>query len=303
MSPKMDARTLWLAGGLLVAAAGWSNAQAPAAQPAGDQAKAPAAAMVISPGALGGSQLYQSWPLILTASVWRESPAEEGAAPPPITIKAKEGAWCEALMVAVKDAGGAEAKWPLHLVAQEAAELALDDAGSGTVQWWLAPDETQALAEGEYVVTAAFDPEKVDGLPTDEGAVKGDTFHIQVAKEPEPLDPELQQEKLYQSARLCIVRGDTAGAAALATQLLAADPESIGGRRLQAALLAREGKASEALALMDEALEIYYRKYPEACPPAGLLAERDEVAGALPKPATVESVEPPEGTDQGGGNP
>jgi len=60
--------------------------------------------MVLSPGALGGSQLYQSWPLILTVAVWREAPAEEGAAPPPITIKAEQGAWCEALVVTVKDA-------------------------------------------------------------------------------------------------------------------------------------------------------------------------------------------------------
>ncbi len=274
----------WWAAGLLVLAAGGGSGQAPTSPMVDTPKQSPAAALVLSPGALGGGQLYQSWPLIFSVSVWPEVPAGAAA---PFSLKAKQGAWCEALVVTVKDTAGALAKWPLHLVKQDAAELALEAGGGATVEWWLAPEETKALAAGEYTITVAFDPQKVDGLPTDVSAVKADSFHIQVAREPAPLDPELQQEKPYQLARLCILRGDTAGASDLAAKILAFDPKSIGGRRLKAASLVRQGKASEALLQLDEALDIYTRKFPKACPPGGLLGERDQILSTLKPPATV----------------
>lgn len=279
-------KPIWLAGSLLLMAAGCGRAQTPGAPPMETQKKVHAAALVLSPGVLGGSPVYQSWPLIFSVRVWQKLPADASAAPQPLTLKAKQGAWCEALVVTVKDATGAKARWPLHLVKQDAVELPLDAGGGATAEWWLAPEDTQALAAGEYVVTVAFDPQKLDGLPTDASAVKADAFHIQVTKEPAALDPELQQEKPYRLAQLCILRGDTAGASDLAAKLLALDAESIGGRRLKAALLIREGKASEALLQLDEALDIYARKFPDACPPGGLMGERDQILRTLKPPAT-----------------
>jgi len=244
------------------------------------------ARLVLSASTFGGSPQYQSWPLVLELTLWREPPTEGATAPPPLTIKAKQGAWCEALVVTVKDGTGAAVQWSLHLVKQDDAGLTLAADGGATVEWWLSPEETQALPEGDYRISVAFDPERVDGLPTGDDAPRGDDCRLQVAKEPAPLDADTTAGKLYQQAWFCIVRDDKAGADGNVAKLMAADPESIGGRRLKAALLVRDGKASEALTLLDEALDIYDRKYPKACPPAGLLAARAQIAGTL-KPATV----------------
>ena len=288
-------RTMLLIAGLLVFAAGRSAAQAPAGQPTEAPTQTPAKAppLMISPGAYGGAQLYQSWPLVLDVTLWTEPPDEGAPAPPPLTLTAKQGAWCEALVVTIKDATGVEAKWPLHLVKSDEAQLALDPIGGATVEWWLAPEETQTLAEGDYTITVAFDPQKVDGLPTEAGAVQVDSFTLQVAKEPVPLSPEFQQDKLYETARLSLMRGDLAAAADLGGKLLALDPESIPGLRIQAAVLARQGKPRDALALLNKALDTHDRRNPGGEPPVALLAERDEILQTLGPPPTVKSDQAP----------
>lgn len=287
MATKGGVKTMAVAAGLLVFAAGWSAEQTPGGQPTGAPVAPPAPPLVLSPGAHGGAQLYQSWPLMLSVALWREAPADAKVPLPPLTLKAKQGAWCEALVVTIKDAGGTEVKWPLHLVKRDDAQLTLDAVGGAKAEWWLAGEETKGLAEGDYSVTVAFDPQKVDGLPTEAGAVQVDSFTLQVAKEPAPLSPELQQDKLYETGRLSLTRGDLAAAADLAAKLLALDPESIPGLRIQAAALARQGKREDALAALEKALGIYDRKNPKGEPPVALLAERDEILQAMGPPPTL----------------
>ena len=284
MAMNSAVKRMAVAAGLLVFAAGWSAAQTAGGQPASASVAPPAPPLVLSSGAHGGAQLYQSWPLMLSVALWREAPADAKAALPALILKAKQGAWCEALVVTIKDAGGAEAKWPLHLVKRDAAQLTLDAVGGVTAEWWLAGEETKGLAEGDYSITVAFDPQKVDGLPTEAGAVQVDSFPLQVTKEPAPLSPALQQDKLYETARLSLIQGDLATAADLAAKLLGLDPESIPGLRIQAAALARQGKGEDALAALEKALGIYHRKNPKAEPPVALLAERDEILQAMGPP-------------------
>lgn len=254
-----------------------------------DQAPPPAAtpaagALVLSPSAVGGSTRYQGWPLVLELTLWREA-SRPADAPPlePLKITAKQGTWCEALVVTVKNGEGAAAQWPLHLVAQGSAALALAADDAATAEWWLAPEETQALPEGDYTLSVAFDPAKVDGLPSGATAPRADPCHLRVAKQPATLDADLAANKLYEQAWYCIVRGDKAGADDAIAKLLAADPRSIGARRLKAMLAAREGRVEEGLALIDEALDIYQAKHPKACPPVGLLNLRDQLEAQMPQ--------------------
>lgn len=244
--------------------------------------------LVLSPGSFGGSRLYQSWPLILNATAWRKHPAKPEGVAPPTAIKAKSGAWSEALVVTVKNAGGEVVRWPLHLVRRDAGELTLDVDASATVEWWLAPEETQSLAEGDYAITVAFDTGRVEGLPTVADAIQSDGYHLQVVKEPVTLDPEQQQNKLFLTAWLSMMQDDMKGVEEKAGKMLALDPQSIGGRRLKAMLLTREGKNAEAVTMLDDALEIYSRKYPDADPPGGLMEERHKIMKSI-KLTTVKS--------------
>ncbi|MDD2462983.1 MAG: hypothetical protein PHI97_03230, partial [Desulfobulbus sp.] len=155
---------------------------------------------------------------------------------------------------------------------------------TATAQWWLEPAETQVLPEGQYTLTVSFRPNAVDGLPRSFGCNR---FHLNLVKEPVPLTQPTATAKQLQMAEFSMFKGDTKTAGSLVDQLLAREPENIGVLRLQAKLLMSEGKKLEAANALDEALQVYYKKYPAADPPLGLLQERSEVMKGL-KPDIVQ---------------
>jgi len=234
--------------------------------------------LMLSPSAETGTQLYASWPLIISVNLWRTAatPDDKGNAPTlePITIKAKEGSWREALVIEVKSASGAVVKLPLHPVKQSDSSVTIGADDSASAQWWLEPDETQDLAVGTYKIVVYFDFKLVDGLPDKVGR---DVFHLRIANEPSPLDKETEFEKQLQMAMLSMFKGDSKTANDLVDKLLAADSENIGGHRFKARLLLAEGKKNEAVSSLDNALTAYHKKYPDACPPAGLFEERADI--------------------------
>jgi hypothetical protein len=234
--------------------------------------------LMLSPSIRDGAQLYAGWPLILNLSMWRQLP-EDSKSPgsKPIIINAISGAWCEALVVTIKGSSGAAIKLPLHLVKQEGAELSLGVNDMAEVTWWLAPEETKGLAEGAYNISIGFDPK----LLTDSINQKADNYYLSVMKEPSPLEKETQESKDLALASFSILRGDLSAASVIVSKVLASNPECIGGHRLNGRLLAVSGKLEEALSSLDTAWDIYDKKYPDACPPRGLLAERSEIQAKM----------------------
>jgi hypothetical protein len=250
--------------------------------------------LVISPSADTGADLYTSWPLIISANVWRKIPVPDDqgnlVTASPITLKAKSGSWREALVLEVRKSSGESVAWPFHLVSlpDESASLGVED--SVTAHWWLDPSETQALPEGAYSVMVSFKPDGMEGLPA---YIALDRFYLTIKKEPSPLDPALESAKQYQMADFFLFRGDAKAAGERVDKLLAAEPENLGGLSLKSKLLASEGKNLEAVYVLGDALSIYYRKYPNADPPLGLLHQRSEVLKDLkPEPVAVDGSSP-----------
>ena len=233
--------------------------------------------LVLSAAAETGSELYTSWPLIVSVSLWRKAltPNTQGKLPvvDPITIKAKQGAWRDALVVEVRKASGEPVVWPFHPVRQPETSVTLGVDETANAQWWLDPAETQTLPVGVYAVTVSFRSDAVEGLPKSLGS---DRFHLKIEKEPAPLDQATATAKQLQMAEFSLFKGDAKTAGSLVEQLLAREPENIGVLRLQAKLLMGEGKKLEAANALEEALHVYYKKYPKADPPLGLLHERSE---------------------------
>ena len=263
-------------------------------RPAKIQPKEEPGQLVISSSAETGAQLYASWPLIISANLWRKVPVQDdkGQTPvvSPITLKTKSGSWREALVLEVKNASGDRVTWPFHLVNQPDQSFMLGVDDSANAQWWLDPSETQALLEGTYSVTVSFKPDVMDGLPA---YIARDRFYLTIEKEPNPLDPDLESAKQYQMADFFLFKGDAKAAGELVDKLLAAEPENIGGLSLKSKLLASEGKSLEAANTLGDALTVYYRKYPNADPPLGLLHQRSEVLKDLaPKPVPVSGSSP-----------
>ena len=248
--------------------------------------------LVISSSADTGAQLYTSWPLIISANVWRKipTPDDQRTLPEvsPITLKAKSGSWREALVLEVKTAAGESVTWPLHPVNQPEESLVLGVDDSANAHWWLDPPETQALPEGTYSVTVSFKPDGMDGLPA---YIARDRFYLTIKKEPNPIVPALESAKQYQMADFALFKNDTKTAGKLVDKLLAAEPENLGGLSLKSKLLASEGNNLEAVYVLRDALSIYYRKYPNADPPLGLLHQRSEALKNL-KPEIVQETGP-----------
>lgn len=251
--------------------------------------------LVLSPSAETGSELYTTWPLIVSVSLWRKALAPDtlGKMPlvAPITIKAKKGTWRDALVVEVLNASGESVVWPLHPVQAPEASVTLGVDETAIAQWWLEPAETQSLPVGAYTLTVSFRPDAVDGLPTPLGS---DRFHLKIEKEPAQLAQATATAKQLQMAEFSLFKGDAKTAGSLVGQLLASEPENIGGLRLQAKLLMGEGKKVEAVSVLEEALHVYYKKYPKADPPLGVLHERSEaLKGLEPVTADLKRTHPP----------
>ena len=248
--------------------------------------------LVISPSAETGAQLYTSWPLIVSAHLWRKAilPDGQGTLPAaePITLQAKQGSWRDALVVDVTNAYGEHVAWPLHPVQQSEGSVTLGVDDTATAEWWLEPTETQTLPAGAYTLTVSFRSNTLEGLP---GYIVSDRFHLKIEKEPAPLPQTTASAKQLEIAAFSLFRGDTKNAGALVDQILAREPENIGGLRLQAKLLVREGKKLEAANKLEEALHVYYKKYPKADPPLGLLHERSEAIKDM-KPEIIKESSP-----------
>jgi len=262
--------------------------------PAEIQPKEEPGQLVISSSADTGADLYASWPLIISANLWRKIPVpdDQGQTPgvSPVTLKAKSGSWREALVLEVKNASGDIVAWPFHLVSWPDESLSLGVEDSANAYWWLDPSETLALPEGTYTIAVSFKPEMMEGLPA---YIALDRFYLTIKKEPSPLDPALSSAKQYQMADFFLFKGDAKTAGERVDKLLAAEPENLGGLSLKSKLLASEGKNLEAVYVLGDALSLYYRKYPNADPPLGLLHQRSEVLKNLaPEPVKVDGNSP-----------
>lgn len=238
--------------------------------------------LVISSSAETGAQLYTSWPLIISAHVWRKIPVPDDqgnlSTVEPITIKAKTGSWQEALVLEVRNASNDIVAWPFHPMIQPDQSLVLGGDDSAKAQWWLDPSETQSLPEGTYAISVSFKPDAAEGLP---GYIAQDRFYLKIEPEPAPLEPALESAKQYQMADFFLFKDDAGAASDIVDKLLAAEPENIDALSLKSKLLAGEGKNLEAANVLGDALNIYYRKYPNADPPLGLLHQRSEVLKTL----------------------
>jgi hypothetical protein len=246
------------------------------------QAKEEPGQLMISSSAETGARLYTSWPLIISADLWKKIPVpdDQGQTPAlsPITIKAKNDPWREALMLDVKNAAGDSVAWPFHPVKQADESLVLGVDDSAKARWWLDPSETAVLPEGTYTLSVSFNPGLAEGLPT---YIVQDRFYLNIEAEPSPLEPVAESAKQYGMADFLLFKDDTKAAGEIVDRLLAKEPESIEVLGLKSKLLMREGKNPEAASVLEDALTVYSSKYPDADPPLGLLHQRSEIFKAM----------------------
>lgn len=249
--------------------------------------------LVISASVDTGSKVLTARPLIISASLWRKAllPDSQGNLPvvAPLVIKAKTGSWQEALTVEIRDAAGNLLSWPLHPMNPADSTLTLRIEDTVQAYWFLEPSETESLSPGLCTISVSFNPDKVEGLPA---YVASDRFHLTIEKEAPGKVSET--EKILQTARFALFKKDMKAAHATVDQVLTQDPENLDGLSLKASLLSEEGKKQEALTTLNNALMVYYRKFPDAEPPLNLIQQRTELMKDIaPEGAPGQEDSPP----------
>jgi len=241
--------------------------------------------VTLSPSNLGDSRLYNSWPLVMSLTIWKEESAAPDkaveASPQPITVKTKGKSWQDALVIEIKDKTGTVVTWPLNLIADEKPDPTLSIGSSRDVFWTLSPEDTKAIPEGQYKVKITIDPKLLDEDISKKVKFESDDYYLKVSKEPTPLPDDIQTAKDLMMARYCFIKGDKKEAAAIIDKILAKDPECIMAYQVKASLLSLDGKNVEAISALDTAWDVYGKKYPDACAPFDLLNQRQEILSKI----------------------
>jgi hypothetical protein len=260
---------------------------APASAPPGSSPVAATAALPAStsspppdPGApaisatvetAAGGDVYQGWPLIVTARLSAQVPA---------TIAAPGGDWVGALHVEIVDGAGKTVEWPLHLATQSPGVLSLDRKNVGYAGWWLSPDETARLGPGDVRVTVRLDTRgATQGW---KGAASSAPLPLHVRPAPAPLTDRQQAAHAMRLADWHMLQGDEQAASADVDALLAQAPDDVPGLTLKGDLLMAAGHPADAVAQYDRAVAVVATaSAPGAEPPRLLLAKRRAARQAL----------------------
>lgn len=251
----------------------------PAAPPAAASADTVQTGPVFSlaANAAAVSEVYAGWPLLLQTALLH--PLVFRAAPntPPLVLAAGRGPWWNAVRFEITNARGEKADWPLHPPSDGAPTLALDAraAGEAAHTWWLSPEETARIPEGEYRCAAVLDTTDAPNPGAWKGRVRSDRVSVRFRREPERLVEHQRLQKGLLLAELEVVRGNTRRALEQVDSLLWEMPRSVGALSAKGDILAATGQLEGACRYYGLALEVCQgEKAGGAHPPLNLLRKR-----------------------------
>jgi hypothetical protein len=252
---------------------------APSAQPAGGATTAaPNAGVSLSVDANWVSEpvLYRGWPLLIRATT--------RAATGQSTSLATTGPWSGSLKIQVNAADGSPAAWPIVETAGAPASVTLGEFSESVATWTVAPEFTRSLAPGRYVIHAELDTTRTVAANAWKGTAAARPLVVQVTDEPASLTSGDRVWKPMIDSQYAMLRGDPAGALSIVDAALASSPGAITLLSRKAALLETMGRPSDALGVVNEALDGFSRKFPNSPePPAGLLWRQKALTAQLMK--------------------
>lgn len=220
--------------------------------------------------------LFQGWPLLVTGVIMHAEIFQEDAAP--VTVRAQNGSWANAMHLTVTDEQGEVVTWPFHPAHTLAGDLTVDAETMGLLGWWLTPEETALVPEGEYELLVEVDSTAYSAPGSGVPAARSIPIHVTVLPGPGALSPEQEAEKYLLLADYHILRGEETEALARADELLTAQPDHIGALFLRGNLLEETGDLWAALDAYGRAIELFFVQNPEPRePPVFLLRAQNEV--------------------------
>lgn len=221
------------------------------------------------------TELHAGWPLLLDVVLLHPHAFEPAADADPIVIGAEPTTWSQAVRLEVQSATGDVISWPIERAEAETADLRLDAAGQGDLLAWISPENTAALAAGDYVLTARLDTRAATAAGVFVGVAESVPVSVHVRTEPDSLTGIDEVRMLERFARYHALVGDEASARGAAEELALLHPESPRGFALLGDLDVGAGATAQALAHFEAAVDAFHAANPDAEePPTELLARR-----------------------------
>jgi hypothetical protein len=220
--------------------------------------------------------LYRGWPLVIQVTA-------EAAGAKEMTL-ATTGPWSESVTIAVTSSSGAAAAWSIAAVPGAPSSVVLGGLNGAEAAWTVAPDVTRSIAPGTYVIKAELDTTRTAAAGAWKGIARAEPLVVQVIEEPASLTEDDRIWKPLIQSRFAQLRGDPAGALSVVDAWIAANPASVTILERKAELLDAAGRPREALAVVNQALELFYKTVPKGDePPEALLALQHRLVAKLLK--------------------
>src|SRR5690606_16564376 len=103
------------------------------------------------------ARLVSGWPLLVSVELTHPGAFEPTGEITPITISPPQESWGASVRIAVRNSQGGVEAWPLRAAGDLQPELVLDASRGGLAAFWLAPEDSAAIAPGTYEIVATLD--------------------------------------------------------------------------------------------------------------------------------------------------
>ena len=220
----------------------------------------------VSINASGPAEVYQGWPLLVSVIIMNENAYQSNI---PVSLAP---AWKNSLHFVVRNAEGNIVSWPFHLVPTANENIVLDSIIYARVGFWLEPNETDQIAQGQYELTAILDSSAYPGLGSNVLSTRSGKLEVSFSNEPGSLTLGQKTDKDILLANLNILKGDNPKALEYLSGILGYNPADLRALSLIGYVLESEGDYGGALYAYSKGLEIVYEANPEPVePPLELL--------------------------------
>jgi hypothetical protein len=201
----------------------------------------------------------------------------------PIQIELANGvSWTNAVKCRVFSSAGDAVTWPLWMRPATNHTIALDQNVVARLCYLISPQDTLALAPGNYSVQFVLDTQSNAAAGGWAGTADSIRMDVGVQEEPANLSEVQLARRATLLAEYYALREDYPAGLTALDLLLVTQPRSIEALRLKAELLELAGNSHAALALLDDAVGVFMQDNPhpqEA--PLQLLNQRSVVQGLV----------------------
>jgi len=201
-----------------------------------------------------GPSAYQGQPLVLEATLFHPHDVNATAPREPLHLSTGGNVGEKAAGLVQIEVNGKRQIWEFHPYGEVRPQVTLEPDAPIDFAWWLTPEQTSALAPGEYVLAAVLDKAAILNR-----RITSPSVRIRIESEPATLPVQAKSARFQLQATYELLQGKPEQALARIDELLRLSPGDVDGLEFRGDLLARAGMTEPALDAYERAIDAYRR--------------------------------------------